>query len=76
MTDVLGRGSKQVPYLKATPEMRVVNVIAKYAFENGIYNMLFDILKSSLVNVIPVQHPHKLHYVTCDGWCTSTYFTT
>ena len=39
MTDDLGRGSKQVPYLKATPEMKVV--IAKYASKNAIYNVCY-----------------------------------
>ena len=35
--DVLSRGSKQAPYLKATPEMKAV--VGKYASENGIMTL-------------------------------------
>ena len=36
--DVLGGGSKQAPYLKATLEMKAI--VAKYASENGIMSAI------------------------------------
>ena len=56
--DVLARGSKRAPYLKATPEMKAV--VAKYASENGIMSAIRHFEKQFA--------PNSLKESTIRGW--------
>ena len=56
--DVLSRGSKQGPYLKATPEMKAV--VGKYASETGIMSAIRHFEKQFA--------PNSLKESTIRGW--------